>query len=119
MSTSTAGSPASPPTRRESAVRETIRAMSDASGCPSPEPPATGGGAIRPGRLGVGIISAGRVGAVLGSVLLQRRRAEHSGQPRRAEAEAASSEAPDDGSRHADTQMRIGSSRRPRATVSP
>lgn len=69
MSTSTAGSPASPPTRRESAVRETIRAMSDASGCPSPEPPATGGGAIRPGRLGVGIISAGRVGAVLGSAL--------------------------------------------------
>ncbi|GAV94692.1 chalcone/stilbene synthase family protein [Actinomyces denticolens] len=43
--------------------------MSDASGCPSPEPPATGGGAIRPGRLGVGIISAGRVGAVLGSAL--------------------------------------------------
>ena len=65
------------------------------------------------------VVSVLLVAAVLGSVLLQRRRAEHSGQPRRAEAEAASSEAPDDGSRHADTQMRIGSSRRPRATVSP
>lgn len=65
------------------------------------------------------VVSVLLVAAVLGSVLLQRRRAEHSGQPRRVEAESASCEAPDDGSRHADTQMRIGSSRRARATVSP
>ena len=45
--------------------------MSDASAhdAPDPAPTSPGGGAARPGRLGVGIISAGRVGAVLGSAL--------------------------------------------------
>ncbi|WP_366180382.1 DUF2520 domain-containing protein [Actinomyces timonensis] len=45
--------------------------MSDASapGIPQSPGPTPGGGAARPGRLGVGVISAGRVGAVLGSAL--------------------------------------------------
>ena len=45
--------------------------MSDAPAHDAPDPAAAspGGGATRPGRLGVGIISAGRVGAVLGSAL--------------------------------------------------
>ncbi|ARD41230.1 Rossmann-like and DUF2520 domain-containing protein [Actinomyces gaoshouyii] len=45
--------------------------MSDASSPDNPESPAPSqaGGAARPGRLGVGVISAGRVGAVLGSAL--------------------------------------------------
>ncbi|WP_159624963.1 Rossmann-like and DUF2520 domain-containing protein [Actinomyces sp. zg296] len=45
--------------------------MSDASapGIPESPGPSPEGGAARPGRLGVGVISAGRVGAVLGSAL--------------------------------------------------
>ena len=44
--------------------RETIGGMSEI-----PSPPSAGSRPGRPGRLGVGIISAGRVGAVLGSAL--------------------------------------------------
>lgn len=48
-------------------VSSTSDGTADGTGIPSPANGPTGPG--RPGRLGVGVISAGRVGAVLGSVL--------------------------------------------------